>query len=162
MVDAGAREAPECLASIRGRFESYPGTKEERMYKVGEVVNNPSRAYKALLPKFRTYIRKQETFVAIALNSQLQVIGKPWRVSLGTANETTMLPRDLFREAIKRNAVSVIIAHNHPSGKVLPSEDDRAFTNRIKAAGELVGIQVADHLVVGPKDYWSFADHGQM
>lgn len=132
------------------------------MYKAGEALTNSSLVYKELLPRFRSYLNKQETFVAVALDSGCRVVGKPWRVSLGTVNTTYIHPRDLFREAIKRNAVSIIIAHNHPSGKLDPSQEDILLTRRMAAAGEVVGIPVVDHLVVSRKGYWSFADHGQM
>lgn len=132
------------------------------MYKCGEVANNSQLAFKQLLPLFKKYLRKQETMVAMALNARYHAIGKPWRVSLGTLNQTETHPRDLFREAVKRNAYAVIIAHNHPSGDVEPSKNDELLTSRMKEAGNLIGISLLDHLIVADNKYWSFSDEGKL
>jgi DNA repair protein RadC len=83
-------------------------------------------------------------------------------VALGTANSVEVHPRDVFRLAIKRNAVAVIVAHNHPSGDPEPSSDDRALTERLTAAGRVLGIPLLDHLVLCKSAHVSLADRGWM
>jgi DNA repair protein RadC len=67
-------------------------------------------------------------------------------------------PREVFSPAIRDTATAVVVAHNHPSGDPTPSPEDRAVTDRLRAAGELVGIELVDHLVVGVERYYSFAE----
>jgi DNA repair protein RadC len=71
-------------------------------------------------------------------------------------------PREVFRAALLANAHSLILAHCHPSGDPTPSPDDVALTARMQAAGVLLGIEVADHIVIGHERYWSFRDAGQL
>ena len=122
-------------------------------------VSSSPKAYLAFLPTLHKF-KEQEAFVVVALNTKNEVQGKPWLVALGTVNGVTVHPRDVFREAIRRNAMSIIIAHNHPSNDLEPSEDDIALTNRLEKAGKVLGIQILDHLVVGKSSYCSFADEG--
>ena len=124
-------------------------------------VTESSTAYKAFRPMLGQFT-EQEAFVALALNSTNEIIGEPWLVGLGTANAVEVHPRDVFREAIRRNAIAVIIAHNHPSGEVDPSQMDRDLTARMKQAGKVVGLDILDHIVVGKDKYYSFADKGAM
>jgi len=89
--------------------------------------------------------------MVVPLDARNRAIRKrPLMVALGTASSVTVHPRDVFREAVKANAVSVIVAHNHPSGDVDPSEDDIALTARLKRAGDLLGITLLDHLILAP------------
>ena len=74
---------------------------------------------------------------------------EPVVVSRGTADQTFLHPRDIFRQAIRLGAVSVIVAHNHPSGDPTPSEEDIAETKRLIETGEVVGIPLDDHVVIG-------------
>jgi DNA repair protein RadC len=124
-------------------------------------VNGSSEAYKAFLPTFNKF-NNQEAFVAVALNAKAEMQGKPWLVALGTATRVDVHPRDIFREAVKRNAVSVIVAHNHPSGDLEPSADDIGLTRRLEKAGEVLGIPLLDHLIVGKDKYCSMADRGMI
>ena len=78
-------------------------------------------------------------------------------VSIGNLNSALVSPREVFKVAILSNANSVILFHNHPSGKCLPSDEDRQTTQRLCEAGEILGISVMDHIVVGgSKGYYSF------
>lgn len=90
----------------------------------------------------------QECFVVMLLNTQNMPIGKPILVSMGTVSAVSVHPRDVFREAVKRNATSIIVAHNHLSGNCEPSSDDSAFTNRLLKASEILGIPLLDHLIL--------------
>lgn len=89
-----------------------------------------------------------EYMLCIPLNQQNVPIGYHI-VSKGTVNECTAMPRDIFRAAVMLNATAIVMAHTHPSGNCEPSEVDRALTKRLVDAGEIIGIRVLDHVVVG-------------
>lgn len=84
-------------------------------------------------------------------------------VSRGTLVASLVHPREVFQPAIKANAASVILFHNHPSGVVAPSPEDKGITRRLSQAGDILGIPVLDHVIVAPGgDFHSMLDHGQM
>jgi len=106
--------------------------------------------------------KRQEHFIALTLNGAHQIISG-YVVTIGLLNKTIVHPREIFYPAIKDNAAALILAHNHPSGSVEPSREDRDVTKRLYDAGELLGIQVLDHLVVGEKGhYYSFLEHNEI
>lgn len=104
---------------------------------------------------------EQEHFIAVLLNGANEVI-KAHVVTLGLANRTVVHPRETFREAVRENAVSIIIAHNHPSGSLEPSSEDSLMTERLIDAGQVLGIPVLDSLIIGRSGYYSFLERGQM
>jgi DNA repair protein RadC len=81
-------------------------------------------------------------------------------ISVGSIDHTFMAPREVFRDALLANASAVVLAHNHPSGDPEPSRDDELVTRRLVRAGELVGVEVLDHLVVGGERWVSLARRG--
>ena len=89
----------------------------------------------------------REHFVAVYLDGANQVASYSI-VSIGTANASMVHPREVFQRAILAGAVSIIIAHNHPSGVLTPSDEDHKVTQRLKEAGEIVGIKLLDHLII--------------
>ena len=101
-----------------------------------------------VLPELR-HIRdaKKEHFVAIFLNARNQVI-KTETISIGSLNSAIIHPREVFAPAVGISAASVILAHNHPSGDVTPSREDRELTKRLVQAAEIMGVEVIDHLIV--------------
>jgi DNA repair protein RadC len=90
---------------------------------------------------------KKEHFVVLYLNARNQLIHKE-TISIGTLNASLIHPREVFKSAVDCLAASVILAHNHPSGSAEPSEDDAEVTRRLKEAGEILGIEVLDHVIV--------------
>jgi DNA repair protein RadC len=90
----------------------------------------------------------QEQFHIVTLNTKNSVIDSH-RITIGTLDASLVHPREVFRPAIKDSASSIILAHNHPSGDPTPSQEDYAVTKRLEQAGELVGIQILDHIVMG-------------
>ena len=125
--------------------------------KLSETISNPSDAV-AMLRKAvpRGKVKLQECMVVLTLDGQHRAIGNPILVAMGTVNSVHIAPRDIFREAIKRNAPSIIVGHNHPSGKLAPSNDDILVHRRLTQAGELLGIKVLDSIVFGKNDYQQF------
>jgi len=105
-------------------------------------------------------LSKQECFIVLCLNAKSIPIGEPVMVAMGTLTYVEVHPRDVFRVAIERNSFAVIIAHNHPSGDSSCSSKDVILTNRLKEAGEIIGIPILDHLILVRDSYVSMADRG--
>jgi DNA repair protein RadC len=102
----------------------------------------------------------REHFVVLLLDQKNQVIGFH-TVSMGSLTASIVHPREVFKAAILANAAAMICGHNHPSGDVQPSREDRAITLRLVDAGKLLGISVVDHIIIGGDGrYFSFADEG--
>lgn len=97
---------------------------------------------------------EREAFLALLLNGR----HVPHVASVGTLMTAPVHPREVFRPAIAAGAAAIVVAHNHPSGDASPSPDDRTVTERLRQVGELVGIEVLDHVVVGAERFYSFAD----
>ena len=112
---------------------------------------------------FQKHISKsvQEQFVALFLNARNAPIG--WReISRGSVSASIVHPRELFLPAIQLAASSLIVAHNHPSGDPSPSKDDLELTRRLVKAGEILGIEVLDHLVIVEGNFLSLKERGLM
>jgi len=84
------------------------------------------------------------------------------QVSQGTLTASLVHPREVFRAAVRAAAAAIVLVHNHPSGDPSPSREDRDVTARLVAAGELIGIQVVDHVVVADAGYYSFQEEGEI
>ena len=102
---------------------------------------------------------RQEIMKLLMLNSKTHLIGET-NISKGTVNASLITPRELYIEALQKNAVSIIILHNHPSGDPTPSEEDIIITARIREAGDLIGINLLDHVIIGNNCYTSFYESG--
>lgn len=121
------------------------------------VIRSPDDAACLVMEEMRHLDR--EHFRALLLNTKNQVIGAD-KVSVGTLNSSTVHPRELFRNAIKRSAASVILVHNHPSGDPTPSREDLDVTGRLIEAGRIIGIEVLDHIIIGDNKYISLKAKG--
>lgn len=121
------------------------------------AVTSPEAAARVLLPLFEGADR--ERCVAALLDTKHRLLATAV-VSVGSVDHTFMAPREVFRDALVANATAVVLAHNHPSGDPDPSADDRAVTRRLAGAGQLVGVEVLDHLVVAPPRWVSLARRG--
>jgi len=113
---------------------------------------NSAKDAVAHLQELRT--AKKEHFVVLYLNARNQLVHKE-TISIGTLNANLVHPREVFFPAIEHLAASIIVAHNHPSGGAEPSEADIMLTGRLKDAGKLLGIEIADHLIITSNDYKS-------
>lgn len=109
------------------------------------------------LPRLRD--RKREEFRCILLDAKNRVIREEI-VSIGSLTASLVHPRDTFKAAVRESAAAVILVHNHPSGDVRPSQDDIQLTRRLVHAGDLLGIRVLDHVIVGNSGHFSFRDQG--
>ncbi len=121
------------------------------------AIKSPENAAALVMEEMRHLDR--EHFWALLLNAKNQVLAREV-VSIGTLNFSAIHPRELFKAAIKRSAAGVILVHNHPSGDPTPSRQDIEATNRLVEAGNIIGIDVLDHLVVGDNKFTSFKAQG--
>jgi len=105
--------------------------------------------------------RKQEHFICISINGANEVITTRV-VSVGLVNKTQVHPREVFADPITDRASAIIVAHNHLAGSLTPSKEDIEATQRLKAAGETLGIRLLDHIIFNQKGYYSFLEHGEL
>ena len=113
--------------------------------------------YSYFAPRFKNL--KKEVFLSLLLDTKNRLI-KEVKVSEGTLTNSLIHPREAFREAIRESAAAVLFVHNHPSGDPEPSRDDIAVTERLKATGDIVGITVLDHVIIGDGTYVSLKEKG--
>jgi len=123
------------------------------------MFNSPEKVWKLLYPEM--VCLKREEFRVIILNNKNRLLKKV-TVSIGTVTEALIHPREIFREAIREAAASIIVAHNHPSGDVFPSKEDIETTRRIKDAGIIIGIELLDHVIIGSSGYLSLKEAGYL
>ena len=122
-----------------------------------QVVRNPIEVVSVVRSRLKG--KKKEHFLVVLLDTRNQVI-KVSEVSVGSLDTSVVHPREVFKEAISASAASVIFVHNHPSGDTEASEDDIRLTKRLAEAGEIMGIDVLDHIIVTDKDYLSLKSKG--
>lgn len=121
----------------------------------GLIFNNPSTIAEYYMEELRH--QKQEQMKLLMLNTKTKLIGEA-DISKGTVNASLVSPRELFIEALNQEAVSIILIHNHPSGDPTPSKSDILLTKRVKDAGDLIGIELLDHIIIGNNCYISFSE----
>jgi DNA repair protein RadC len=147
---AGAHEgATPCAACAPRAFE--PGDLQR------PALTSPEAAAELLVPLLAH--RDRERCVGALLDTKHRVL-EVATISIGSVDHTFMSPREVFRDALLANASAVVLAHNHPSGDPEPSRDDELLTRRLTRAGELVGVELLDHLVVGGTRWVSLARRG--
>ncbi len=122
------------------------------------VISSPADVDRLLRGRIANLDR--ENFVVVLLNTKNEVIESPL-VSVGTLSSALVHPREVFKPAIRASAASVILAHNHPSGKVEPSREDREVTSRLVGAAEILGIEVLDHVILGD-GFYSMKEYGKL
>jgi len=123
------------------------------------AIQGPADVFRFLAGEARRLDR--EHFWRIDLDARNQIIG--YEVcSIGTLTASLVHPREVFKGACLANSAGIIIAHNHPSGEVQPSPEDKSTTRRLVAGGKLLGIPVLDHVILTTGSYFSFRDKGLM
>ncbi|MFD0710992.1 DNA repair protein RadC [Paenibacillus sp. GCM10027626] len=124
-----------------------------------KIIKSPNDVYELLAPEVQ-HLNK-EHFVALLLNTKNHLIAKEI-ISIGSLNATIAHPREVFHKAIRHSSASVIAVHNHPSGDPQPSYEDIEITRRLAEAGEIIGIELLDHVVIGEDRYVSLKEKGHM
>lgn len=149
-----AEASIEELSQIKG-IGPAKATQLKAVFEIARRVNSPTKELNnkeitspqsvcnLLNSKIKDY--NKEHFYLISLNSRNHSVSE---VSIGTINSNLVHPREVFGEALKAKAVSVIFAHNHPSGDTEPSEEDIVITKRLSEAGKIMGIEVLDHVII--------------
>ncbi|OGU56345.1 MAG: hypothetical protein A2X64_02045 [Ignavibacteria bacterium GWF2_33_9] len=122
-----------------------------------KMFRSPEEIAQFFIPEF--HAERTEKFFALLLNSSNQII-KRVNISNGTINASIVHPREVFRAAIIESAAAIIVLHNHPSGNPSPSNEDKAITRRLVEVGEIMKIQVLDHLIIAGNTFYSFAQDG--
>ncbi len=123
------------------------------------VADNPERVASYYMEDLRH--REKECLMVLCLNGKGALIGESI-LSIGTVNSSIASPREIFLEAFKQKAVSILLLHNHPSGDATPSRQDVELTGRVKRSGELLGISLVDHIIIGDNTYVSLKEQNLM
>ena len=125
---------------------------------VGEspIVITPEQA--AAVLRERARVLQHEVFWALMLDTKNRLIGEPKQISQGTLNSSLVHPRELFKKAVESSCAAIILAHNHPSGDPTPSSEDIKITKQLIGAGEVMGIRILDHIVIGHRKHNSNTD----
>lgn len=164
-----AASEPQALQAVRGigparaaalaaafelgrRVAAEPGRRNRR-------VRGPRDVHRRLGPTLRD--ARQEEFWCLYLDAQNRVL-RERRITVGILNSSLIHPREVFRPALYESAASVLLAHNHPSGDPEPSPEDLAVTRQMTAAGELLGLPVRDHVILGDGRYVSLMERGEL
>ena len=136
---------------LASRLESYQSTEKKETVKTPEDV--------VALVRSRLKGKKKEYFLALLLDTRNQLI-RVAEISVGSLDSSIVHPREVFKEAVAASAASAIFVHNHPSGDPEASEDDLNLTKRLAEAGEIMGIDVLDHVIIGEEKYLSLKREG--
>lgn len=121
------------------------------------IIRSPKDGADYVMEEMR--VLNQEHFVVLFLSTKNQIIHKQ-TIFVGSLNASIVHPREIFREAVKRSAASIICVHNHPSGDPSPSQEDIHVTRRIVEAGKVMGIELLDHLIIGNHSFVSLKEKG--
>lgn len=121
------------------------------------VIRSPEDGANYVMEEMRSL--RQEHFVVLFLDTKNQVIHRQ-TIFIGSLNASIVHPREVFREAVKRSAASIIVIHNHPSGDPTPSKEDIHVTSRLVDSGKMIGIELLDHLIIGDRKFVSLKEKG--
>lgn len=145
----GPSKASGIIAAVElGRRVSIS---EESKFKI----NSPTDVSNYLMKEFGDL--KKEHFNIVMLDNKNYII-EVHNVSIGSLNSAIVHPREVFKNAVRRSSASIILAHNHPSGNTSPSAEDISITKRLVECGDIMGIKVLDHIIVGKNEYFSFKE----
>lgn len=148
----GTAKAVQLLAGIELGRRIARTTPEERW-----IIRSPEDVSKLMMEELRHLT--QERFVCLFLNTKNQVLAQH-TVFIGSLNSSVVHPREVFKEAIRRSSASIICLHNHPSGDPTPSKEDIEVTKRLIQVGQIIGIDVLDHVIIGDGRFYSLKEKG--
>lgn len=140
----------KCIAELSRRIAKTTRISQLRL-------ENPKSIANYFMEEYRH--KKQEHFWACMFDSKCSYLGQQ-KLSIGTVNMSLVSPREVFLAALKSEAVFIVLLHNHPSGQPQPSPEDLRTTQRIAECGKLLQIQLADHIIIGDNQYYSFREKG--
>ena len=150
------------MSRIQVSFERIVLVKEKvGRYELPRETKSPEEAYNAIKTITNVQEEAQEVFGIVILNTKNKIVAVH-EVSRGELNSSLVHPREVFKPAVLHNAAAIICFHNHPSGDPEPSREDMKITERLKNAGEILGISVCDHIIVGDDRFVSLKERGAM
>ena len=137
------------ILSLKEEYTDYP---------TRPIMSSPEKVYEILKPLF---LQDRETFYLLSLNTKNGIIAIR-TISIGSLNANVVHPREVFKAAILDSASSVIVAHNHPSGDPIPSREDLAITTKLVETGNIIGITLTDHVIIGDGRHYSLKESGSI
>ena len=152
------------------KIKGIGSVKAVQLSSINELTKRLSRIQYKKLPRFTSpediasfYMEElrheqQENLVLVMLNNKMELLGSKLMFK-GTVNASLISPREIFLEALHKEAVYIVLIHNHPSGDPTPSNEDIQATRRVRESGKLLGIQLADHIVIGDGTYMSMKEN---
>ncbi|KAF0819376.1 MULTISPECIES: RadC family protein [unclassified Cytobacillus] len=150
----GAAKAIQVLAAVEIGRRISTLTYDDRY-----IIRSPEDGANYVMHEMR--FLSQEHFVCLYLNTKNQVLHKQ-TIFIGSLNASIVHPREVFKEAFRRSAASIICIHNHPSGDPTPSREDIEVTKRLAESGKIIGIDVLDHLIIGENKFVSLKEKGYL
>ena len=148
---------PAKVASLLAAIQLAKRLSADRLLIGTDRFTAPSQIYQHYHHSLRD--RRKEYFLALLLDSKNRIV-REVQVSEGSLNQSIVHPREVFNQAVRDSAAAVLLVHNHPSGDPTPSREDREITRRLREAGDLLGIRVLDHMIIGDGSYLSFMEQG--
>ncbi|HKZ18272.1 MAG TPA: DNA repair protein RadC [Geobacteraceae bacterium] len=149
---------PAKATAVKAALEMANRLNSDRLVSC-ERFTSPEQIYNHYHYAFRD--RRKEYFMALLLDGKNRIM-KEVRISEGSLNQSIVHPREVFNPAVRESAAAVILVHNHPSGDPAPSREDMEITRRLKEAGELMGVRVLDHIIIGDGSFVSFTAKGML
>ena len=143
-------------SSVKAAFTLASRLKERKLERLDRFTS-PQQVFDYFNHEFRD--SRKEYFLALLLDGKNRIIRRV-QISEGSLNQSIVHPREVFSPAVKESAAAVILVHNHPTGDPAPSSEDITITRRLKEAGEIMGIKVLDHIIIGDGEYLSFVERG--
>lgn len=143
-------------ASIKAAF-TLGSRFQARRLEMLERFTSPAQVFDFFHHELRD--SRKELFLTLLLDGKNRIMRKV-EISIGSLNQSIVHPREVFAPAVRESAAAVIFIHNHPTGDPTPSREDREITRRLKEAGEILGIRVLDHIIIGDGSYFSFVESG--
>ena len=150
----GRTKASKIIAAVNLGQRIYKSNIKSKL-----KITSPEDVYNAFSSEM--CFLKREEFRVILLNTKNSVISTEL-ISIGSLNSSIVHPREVFNKAIKKNSASVILIHNHPSGNPSPSKEDLVITRRLIEAGNIIGIKVLDHIIIGHGKFYSLKENDEM
>jgi len=150
---------PAKAASLKAAFHLATKLSQESLKIGSDRYTDPSQVFEYFRYRYREH--RKEYFLALLLDGKNRIL-KEVRISEGSLNQSIVHPREVFTQAVRESAAAVILVHNHPTGDPTPSREDLAITRRLREAGEIMGIKVLDHIIIGDEQFTSFVSQGLM
>ena len=150
---------PAKAASLKAAFHLAAKLSQETLKIGSDRYTDPSQVFEYFRYRYREH--RKEYFLALLLDGKNRII-REVQISEGSLNQSIVHPREVFMPAVRESAAAVILVHNHPTGDPAPSREDLAITRRLREAGEIMGIKVLDHIIIGDELFTSFVSQGLM